>query len=239
MSLIHVTKAPKFNLELASYAAGKHAVKNWHYSQSMPLPPVIIYGVWEEDKFVGAVIFARGSAHNIQKTYDLDTSEVCELTRVAFSEHKTPLSRILSVALRKLKKSNKTLRLVVSYADPRHGHIGTIYQAGNWICTGSTKSGREFWKNGVLYSQRQVSSSGYNVQQGVRRRAVRPSECRVIKTPPKHRYFYCFDKAIKKVVLKDKKPYPKRTKQAMTAPAEQRRCDSDLYAPTITTGDFA
>jgi len=30
------------------------------------------------------------------------------------------------------------VRLVVSYADPAHGHHGGIYQAGNWVYLGRT-----------------------------------------------------------------------------------------------------
>jgi hypothetical protein len=60
------------------------------------------------------------------------------LTRIALTNHKAPVSRIMAITLRKLKKHAKGLKLVVSYADFNQGHHGGIYQATNWIYVGGT-----------------------------------------------------------------------------------------------------
>ena len=44
-----------------------------------------------------------------------------------------PVSRILSVAVKMLKREMSGIRLLVSYADSNQGHEGKIYQASNWI----------------------------------------------------------------------------------------------------------
>ena len=122
-------------VDWCSYEAAKWAVEHWHYSRSMPTPPHNKVGVWENERFVGCVIFSRGSNNNGHKPYGLKMTEFCELTRIALTEHATPVSQVVRKSLAFLKKKSPGVRLVVSYADPNHGHHGGIYQAGNWIYT--------------------------------------------------------------------------------------------------------
>lgn len=125
-------------LDWCSHEAAKYAVEHWHYSKSLPTPPLVKIGVWEDEKFIGCVMFSRGSNNNMLKPYSLSVTEGCELTRVALTTHKAPVSRIVSIALRMVRKEMCGLRLVVSYADPNKGHAGSIYQAGGWVYVGQT-----------------------------------------------------------------------------------------------------
>ena len=120
-------------LDWCAYDAAKYAVENWHYSGTMPSGKTLKIGVWEDDQFIGVVIYSRGGAPNIGKPYNLDQTEVCELTRVALTDHDTPVSRILSISRKLLTTKCPGLKLVVSYADPEQEHTGGIYQADNWI----------------------------------------------------------------------------------------------------------
>jgi len=133
----------KLEIHPCDYKAAKFAVLNFHYSQVMPAGKLVKYGVWEDKKFIGAVIFGRGANNNLAKSVGLTQTECCELVRVALSKHKTPVTRIISICLKLLKKSNKGLKVVCSYADKTNqGHEGVIYKAGNWQYHGirSTKS---------------------------------------------------------------------------------------------------
>jgi len=103
--------------------------------------PKFFIGVWEEKKFIGCIIFSRGANANLGTTYGLEKIEVCELTRVALNNHKNTVSKILSLAIKMLKKKEEGLRLIVSYADVNHSHFGVIYQATNWIYTGCQRGG--------------------------------------------------------------------------------------------------
>lgn len=199
-------------VDWATHEAAKYACEHWHYSKSIPVPPLVKVGVYEDGKFIGVVIFSRGASSNLLKPYGLEQTEGCELTRVALSSHVSQVSRIVKVAILFLKKSSPGLRLVVSFADPHYGHHGGIYQAGNWIFAGETAPSKEYWHNGKRLHSRQVSEKGWNVQQGAKRSTVKPSECEIKNTPGKYRYLLPLDKEIRKSVESLAKPYPKRTK---------------------------
>jgi hypothetical protein len=197
-------------IDWATHEAAKYACENWHYSKSIPVPPLFKVGVWEDSKFIGVVIFSRGASSNLLKPYGLNQTEGCELTRVALNKHKSKVSKIIKIALAFLKKNNKKLRLVVSFADPQYGHHGGIYQAGNWIYASTTAPSKEFWKDGKRLHSRQVSEKGFNIQQGCKRKTVKPSQCKIIKTEGKHRYLMPLDKHMRKKIMCLAKPYPKR-----------------------------
>ena len=164
----------------------------------------------DSDFFVGVVIFSRGASSNLLNPYGLKQTQGCELTRVALRSHQTPVSKILSFAIKFLKNRSKNLRIIVSFADPHYGHHGGIYQAGNWIYVGDTVIGKEYWLNGRRLHSRQVSEKGWNIQQGVKRKTIRPSECVVRRTAGKHKYIMPLDSEMRVKVLPLAKPYPKR-----------------------------
>ena len=56
-------------LDWCSYHAAKYAVEHWHYSKTMPTPPVLNIGVWESGKFIGVVLFSRGANNNLGRPY--------------------------------------------------------------------------------------------------------------------------------------------------------------------------
>lgn len=204
----------EFKVDWATHEATKYACKNWHYSKSVPVPPLVKIGVWENQRFIGVVIFSRGASSNLLKPYKLKQDEGCELTRVALTGHKTPVSRILKIAMLFLKQSSPKLRLIISFADPQYGHHGGIYQAGNWIYVGDTAKGKEYWHKGKRLHSRQVSEKGWNIQQGQRRKTVRPSECKIVETAGKHRYLMPLDDEMREQIKVLAKPYPKRGTKA-------------------------
>lgn len=214
-SLIVVDKV-KLKVDWASHDSVKYACENWHYSKSVPVPPLVKIGVWEDEQFVGVVVFSRGASSNLLKPYGLESTEGCELTRIALNKHQTTVSRIVRIAILFLKKNSQNLKLIVSFADPQYGHHGGVYQAGNWIYAGDTAKGKEYWHKGKRLHSRQVSEKGFNIQQGVKRKTVKPSECLILNTQGKHRYLMPLDEEVSKRVKVLSKPYPKkREKQAM------------------------
>lgn len=108
-------------LDFCDSKACQFAVEKWHYSGSLPPPPRVSFGVWEDGLFRGVVIFARGASSNLLKPYGLRTTEGAELVRVALQKHDAPVSRILSIAVRLLKKQCPGLRLLVRFAEPAEG----------------------------------------------------------------------------------------------------------------------
>lgn len=179
-----------------SYDAAKYAVVNWHYSASMPATKNVTYGVWESDRFVGSVLFGRGASPHLGNALGLDQTEVCEMTRVALRSHSAPVSQIVSSALRQLSNSSPGLRAVVSFADPKEGHHGGIYQAGNWIYTGESNEVTEYYINGRW----QHTRNAYHHP----KRPTAPKRT----SPGKFRYIYPLDRAMRRQLRPLSLPYP-------------------------------
>lgn len=124
-------------------------------------------GAWENGQFIGCVIFAQGNNQHHGKAFGLGLFEVCELVRVALKEHKHAVSRIVALALTFLRRFCAGIRLVVSYADPEHGHVGGIYQAGNWTYVGVGGSSEAFFDaTGKRLHSRAYSPKGAKIQFG-------------------------------------------------------------------------
>lgn len=194
-----------------SYQAAKYAVEKWHYSRSMPTSPLVMFGVWEDASFVGAVLFGRGSNNNGHKPYGIKQTEFCELVRVALRKHSNNVSKIVAICIKQLAKQSPGLRLIVSYADMNQEHVGTIYQAGNWIYTGKTGSDfRAVDANGRVWHSRQVSSTGVLRQYGQLRAVPKLDDCEIVPILPKHRYLYPLDRAMRKQIAPLAQPYPKK-----------------------------
>lgn len=85
-------------------------------------------------------------------------TQCAELCRIALTKHATPVSRIISIAVRLLKREMPAIRLIVSYADMNQGHLGKIYQASNWLFVGQTGHEAGIMLNGKLTHRRTINS---------------------------------------------------------------------------------
>jgi len=214
-------------LDWCSHAAAKYAVEHWHYSRTMPASiskPVKI-GVWEDGSFIGAAIFTTGSSSKLVSPYGIANRQGCELQRVALTVHRSSVTRIVAVAMKMIHRAYPQLRLVVSFADPGEAHVGTIYQAGNWIYSGmSAPSQRYFDRMGIQRHSRNVKARAYCDKAGVVNYA-RSDMVRVEMLPGKHRYLYPLDAAMRAQIEPLRKPYPKRAVSTVAS------------APTVQVGE--
>ena len=192
-------------VDWCSFDAAKYACLNWHYSKCMPVGKIVKIGAWEDRKYIGCVLFSRGANCNMGKKYGCNQTECVELTRIALTVHKSFVSQIMAVAFKFLKKSSPSLRLIVSYADEDQGHHGGIYQATNWIYDGLSSQSMKVFYNGKWSHKKTVDDAGVN-QDNLNKKYA----------PGKHRYLMPLDKKMRKQILPLSKPYPKRSKQAMT-----------------------
>ena len=195
---------PVLKVAPCDHAAAKYAVENWHYSGKLPstLQKVFKIGAWENDVFVGCVVFGHGANPSIGKPYGLTTFEVCELTRIALKKgHTAPVSRIVRIAMKLLKQQNQRLQLIVSYADTGQGHHGGVYQAGGWIYEGISKGVPSLMYNGRKWHAKALVTSHPNYD---RKKAIK------VDATDKHKYLMPLDEAMKRKVEPLRKPYPKR-----------------------------
>jgi hypothetical protein len=205
-------------LAWCSHEAAQFACSAFHYSRTLPTGKLVKVGVWEDRRFVGCLLFSRGNSPNIGSPYRLEQREVCELTRVALAPHRSATSRIIAIALRLLRRQSPGLRLIVSFADPRHGHHGGIYQAGGWLYVGLT--GREcvIRLHGRLIHPRSVSSRWGSRRIAWLRQNVDATAERVV-TEAKHKYLFPLDADLRAQLLPLVRPYPKkRPKEAGSCP---------------------
>jgi len=199
------TSKPTLKIDWATHEAASFAVKNWHYSRSLPVGKSVKVGAWEDGRFIGVVIFAYGANNNIGKPYDLQQIECCELVRVALTRHATAVSKIVAVALRFLKVHSAGIRLVVSYADTAQGHHGGIYQAGNWIFAGTSKGATQYILNGRIVHSMQIQTF---IRAG---KLASRSGLEKVAAGDKHKYLMPLDAAMREQIAPLAKPYPKRT----------------------------
>lgn len=207
-------KKVQLKLDWINHEAARYAVENWHYSRVMPNAGVKI-GVWEDGEFIGAVLFGVGAGNSTRgESYGLNRShEIAELVRVALKDgHASPVSRIVSIAIRMLKKQSPKLRMLISFADELgQNHLGTIYQAGNWIYAGVFDGDGGFIIHGKIVHSRTVGSAGWVQSVEWLRKHVDPA-CRKAKTR-KHRYLYPLDDDMRARLEPLRQPYPKRAKE--------------------------
>lgn len=194
MGGVDLTVAP------CSHDAARYAVLHWHYSKVMPSGKLVKYGAWEDGRFVGAVIFGRGAsaplAVSLEGRYGIPVTAWAELTRVALTAHQVPVSAIVARALEQLRADCPGLRLVVSFADPEQGHVGGIYQAGNWTYTGRSASVVQYWIRGRWRHERGAHAE--KTARTLRRSRV-----------GKYRYEMPLDRAMRRQVARHALPFPR------------------------------
>lgn len=200
-------------VDWATHEAAKYACEHWHYSRVLPPSKTAKIGVWECGKFVGVVVFGVGATSDLCKRYGLQMQEGCELVRVALTHHANPVSRIVGIALKMIKKKYSGLRLCVSFADPEQGHCGSIYQAMNWVYTGTTSSSDEYLYRGKRWHGRAFRHKHKGME--------KHPDVTTIKGSVKYRYLMPLDAEMRERILPLSKPYPKRTKrQASENPSD-------------------
>lgn len=195
----------------ASFKATKYACTHFHYSQTTPSGKLISFGIWENKKFKGVIIFSRGATHQIGDPYQLKQTQITELTRVALINHEHNVTKLLSKCLKELHKTNPGLELVVSYADVNQNHLGIIYQAGNWIYEGYHKVTPSIILNGEKIHARTVYSKyGHNGIQWLKKNIDK--NARYVEDRDRFKYLYPLTKRARRQFEHLHKPYPKQLK---------------------------
>lgn len=189
-------------IDWATHEAAKYACENWHYSKCIPKSKIVKIGAWENGNFIGVIIFGVGATSSLVKAYGLDMTAGCELVRVALTKHLTPVTRIVSIALKFLKKTNPGLRLIVSFADPEQGHHGGIYQGGGWIYSGRSQASDEYIFMGKRWQGRSFRNSYKGMEKDPR--------VQIVKGSSKYRYLMPLDEEMRTRIEPLRKPYPKR-----------------------------
>lgn len=119
-------------------------VKN-HYTHKWTISELCL-GVFDRSKnnsffdtpsLVGVVVFGPTAGANVARSISpiLNHSNLWELKRLWVEDYlgKNTESWVIGQCFKYLKLNHSEIKCLVSYADPDAGHIGTIYQATNWL----------------------------------------------------------------------------------------------------------
>jgi len=93
-----------------------------------------------------------------------------------------------------LKENQPHIKALISYADPQEGHVGTIYQATNWIYQGNRIRPNDSWlfkweEDGEWQHGRTIFPY-YGTNDIDKLRGLVPKDFWVKKELRKHRYVY-------------------------------------------------
>ena len=128
-----------------------------HYSKSINgVKSSYCFSIKLEDSIVGACLFGQMSTTSWKKFGEKE-ADVLELRRlVTLDECKRNTESWFIAKCIKYLKKNTNVKVLVSYADPMHGHVGYVYQASNWNYLGETPKDKGYinQETGKVYHSR-------------------------------------------------------------------------------------
>ena len=174
-------------------------------------------GPFKKHDIVGVAIYGFPIGRQVVKSISpvLENKDVLELTRLWVNDDEICNAESYFIGQTfKWLKANTNIKVLISYSDPMYGHIGTIYQATNWLYQGNNTmlvKGYTFEINGLLMHPRTVVSK-YGSVKDANLKSIDPNYKR-IPLKKKHRYIYLLDKKSKKSIMSTLKhpiiDYPK------------------------------
>lgn len=189
-------------LTKATTKAIKYACTNFHYSKSVPTVQYA-YNVYNDNnEWCGVILFGGGANNNLAKSFNLKNGEVLELERVALNGKQEQTSKAVALAIRLLHKENPIVKMLVSYADHRQKHVGTIYKATNWLYLGVVyTSDTQYFYKGKWTHERTINSK--------KNKDILKQTLEKRKNANKFKYIYIYDKSLLEKYKSLAKEYPK------------------------------
>lgn len=172
------------------------------------------FGLFDKktNNLLGVIIYGHCASKQLKEgMFGIKEKEnIYELTRLWIQDGtpKNTESFFIGQTLKQLDKE-----IIISFADPSAGHMGTIYQATNFYYTGLSKKS----KNLFIRGKEDFNKSNFNIEDSVFNLKVKYGENSVyyIDRTRKHRYFYlnCTSKRKKELLNALQYPllvYPKK-----------------------------
>jgi len=194
------------------FVAAKRLIERNHYLHTFPGGTKLTFGIFVDNRLHGAISLGAGPANAYSLVYQAQPDDCLVLTRLWLSDDlpRNSESKVISIVLQALKRYTN-LKFMVSYADPSQGHVGTIYQASNWLYTGlseamplydmgdgKARQSRSLAHGFGTHSVKHLIDSGINVK--------------LIPQSSKHRYIYFLDPSWRTRLKPEVLPYPKYEK---------------------------
>jgi hypothetical protein len=141
-----------------------------HYAKRM-CQISFAFGLYDDEKLVGVVTYGvPASPFLCMGVCGIDNKDkVLELNRLCLNDGvKNGASFLVSKSLQMLPKPT----IVVSYADTAMGHVGYIYQASNFLFTGTTKERTDMAGEDGKHSRHNLGNSENRINRSAKHRYV-------------------------------------------------------------------
>jgi hypothetical protein len=157
----------------------------------------IVYGAWADELLIGIAKFASPVRQGVAKSIGLSDSQVLELDRFCIHpayHAKNFASYFMAKAIKLVAANKPGVLKLVSFADPRFGHVGTVYEASNWQKLGETA--RSYYYEDAQ-GQEINKKTLYDF---AKRRKLTERQCaealgyEKVRTPPKIKFVYIIKK---------------------------------------------
>lgn len=205
-----------YTIDLIDKELAKKLIKENHYSHAWT-PSRYTLGLFDKEKLIGVAVYGFPVGRQTVKsiTPSLENKDVLELKRLWLVDEapKNSESYFIAKTFDWLRK-NTDIKVLISYSDPTYNHLGTIYQATNWLYQGNNVAAGNGYLHkihGKLTNQRSVTVV-YKTIKTEELLKIDPNYERV-KIKKKHRYIYILHKKDRKKIISELKhkpmPYPK------------------------------
>ena len=175
-----------------------------------------------EEKLIGTICYGDpiGRHSGASVSAAIPRENVYELVRLFVHDGygNNIESYLIGEGFRWLKKNRSDIKALISYSDPQQGHVGTIYQATNWLYQGNRIRPNDSWlfkweEEGKWQHGRTIFPY-YGTNDIEKMKSLVEKDFWVKKELRKHRYIYLLgSKSEKRTALKNLKhpllPYPK------------------------------
>ena len=198
------------NVRPIPQAAAKMLLVQNHYLHSFPGGTKLNFGIFYQSFLMGAMTLGVGPFLGYGLV-DRATPEDCvTLTRLWLEDNlpRNSESHVIGILLQSLQKET-SLKFVLAYSDPAAGHLGTIYQATNWLYTGLSSATPLYdIGDGILHHSRSLAhglgthSIRYLASQGI--------SVTTVPQMAKHRYIYFLDQSWRSRLMVPVLSYPKK-----------------------------
>jgi len=126
--------------------------RKWHYLGKTDFLATVNYGAYFDGFLRGVISFGSPNAKRIKGIYDEKTQKGWwEIKRLAMDDTapKCSESRFIAISIKLLQKKF-FVKGIVTLADTKVGHTGTIYKASGFEYKGLTPPKCDFWVNGKI-----------------------------------------------------------------------------------------
>lgn len=183
-------------------------VEKYHYAHVWPGSAQFAFGVRRGREVVGVVVLGCGANRHAKGFLRVGDGEFLELLRLWLKDSlpRNSESQVIAATIRLIRKHLPQVKILLSYADPYAGHLGTIYQATNWMYVGRANPVGKVQINGQYYHFRTIHDKYGTKDMRVLRKMF--PDARTVALKGKFTYVYPMTPELREHFKAKRKPYP-------------------------------